>query len=337
MKKYVILLVIIICNGSLMEVFAQKTFTNPLLPSGPDPWIIHQDGYYYYTHTVGDRIKIWKAKSIEKLAEADTMTVWTPPSKGPNSDRIWAPEIHKLDGKWYIYYTATDKADNGDDNRWVFVLENESDDPFKGDWVDKGKLNTNYSGLDGSVFEHKGKRYFVYSAYIGPQSVLCIAEMISPWVISDLQPELAFPKYEWEKQGGRQIVEGPQFLMGPKDKMFIIYSASACWSDDYSLGMLTISKNANPIDPKAWFRSKKPVFQKASENNVYATGHNSFFKSPDSTEDWILYHANTGPEQGCGWQRSPRAQKFSWNKDGTPNFGKPLKVGIPIVIPSVNN
>tara|TARA_R110002049_G_scaffold301166_1_gene493046 strand:- start:2952 stop:3347 length:396 start_codon:yes stop_codon:yes gene_type:complete len=131
--------------------------------------------------------------------------------------------------------------------------------------------------------------------------------MITPWTISDFQPELAYPKYDWEKQGGREILEDPQFLKGPKNKMFIVYSASACWDDDYSLGILTANLNNDPINPNVWVRSSKPVFNKSTENNVYATGHNSLFKSPDGQEDWILYHANTGAEQGCGKQRSPRA------------------------------
>jgi GH43 family beta-xylosidase len=67
---------------------------------------------------------------------------------------------------------------------------------------------------------------------------------------------------------------------------------------------------------------------------VYAPGHNSFFKSPNGKEDWILYHANAAPNQGCGRKRSPRAQKFSWNADGTPNFGEPVKTGIPLTAPS---
>lgn len=90
-----------------------------------------------------------------------------------------------------------------------------------------------------------------------------------------------------------------------------------CWADEYSLGMLTANKDADLLSPDSWIRSEKPVFQQAPENNVYATGHNSFFKSPDGTEDWILYHANTGANKGCGWTRSPRAQRFTWNTDGT--------------------
>jgi GH43 family beta-xylosidase len=119
-------------------------------------------------------------------------------------------------------------------------------------------------------------------------------------------------------------------------KLFIVYSGSGCWTDNYALGLLTFNGQENLLDSSAWSKSINPVFVQSTENGVYAPGHNSFFLSPDGTENWILYHANSEPNQGCGIHRSPRAQKFSWNADGTPNFGVPVKPGEPIPIPSEN-
>jgi GH43 family beta-xylosidase len=88
------------------------------------------------------------------------------------------------DGKWYLYYTATNVSNPGDASRYVFALENATADPMNVKWTDKGKMNMHYSGLDGSVFEHQGNRYFVYSAYVGSQSVLVIARMKNPWTLA---------------------------------------------------------------------------------------------------------------------------------------------------------
>ncbi len=98
--------------------------------------------------------------------------------------------------------------------------------------------------------------------------------------------------------------------------------------------MLTAVSGSNLLDPSSWKKSRKPVFQSSLQAGVYATGHNSFFKSPDGTQDWILYHANPEPGEGCGEHRSPRAQMFSWAADGTPDFGKPLPMNRPILRPS---
>lgn len=314
-----------VCILACCRSFGQDTFTNPLLSSGADPWVVYKDGYFYYTNTLGNKINLWKTKKMQDLREVSPVTVWTPPSTGPNSKAIWAPELHFLDNKWYLYYTATDVNNDGDASRYVFVLENNSSDPMAGSWIDKGKMNTHHSGLDGSVFEHQGNRYFIYSAYVGPQSVLVIARMKNPWTLHDEQIEIAKPDRTWEKFGGRQILEGPQFLTNNGGKVFIVYSASACWADEYALGMLTANVTSDLLAPSSWMKSEQPVFRQSSENHVFAPGHNSFFMSPDGKEYWILYHANSGPGQGCDRRRSPRMQQFRWKKDGTPDFGVPVK------------
>lgn len=318
----------------LMGYCQSVTFTNPLLPSGADPWSIYKDGYYYYTHTLGNRIALWKTKELSALKDVTPKTVWTPPAAGPNSVSIWAPELHYLNNKWYIYYTATDKENKGDANRYVFVLENTSADPVEGSWEDKGKVNTEHSGLDGSVFEHRGTRYFMYSAYVGPQSVLVIAKMKNPWTLEGKQVIIATPTQPWEKFGGREILEGPEFLAGKKDEVFIVYSASACWADEYSLGMLVAKSTSDLLDPHQWTKLPTPVFRQSPENNVFATGHNGFIVSPDGKEDWILYHANTGAGQGCDHRRSPRLQQFSWKEDGRPDFGVPVKIDSVLTAPT---
>ena len=81
---------------------SQGTFANPLLPSGADPYSFYKDGYYYYTHTTGNRLVLWKTKNIAELATAPKKTIWTPPVGTMYSKEIWAPEIHFIQGKWYI-------------------------------------------------------------------------------------------------------------------------------------------------------------------------------------------------------------------------------------------
>ena len=141
--------------------FSQTTFTNPLLPSGADPWSIYKDGYYYYTHTLGNRIDIWKTKNLADLKTAERKTIWTPPSNTKYSKEIWAPEIHFLQGKWYVYFAADDGKN---DNHRLYVLENASADPFADTWVFKGKISdpSDKWAIDGSVFEFKKQLYMVW-------------------------------------------------------------------------------------------------------------------------------------------------------------------------------
>ena len=141
---------------------AEITFTNPLVVSGPDPWVIQKDSLYYYTHTRGSRIELYKTKAVSQLKDAAIKTVWTPPATGANSKNNWAPELHYLDGKWYLYYTAGVSSDLS--TQQSFVLENSSADPLEGTWVDKGKIEDPAAGffaIDGSVLDYNGKTYFI--------------------------------------------------------------------------------------------------------------------------------------------------------------------------------
>jgi GH43 family beta-xylosidase len=312
---------------------APQTFTNPLLPSGPDPWVTEHEGVFYYMHTSGDRLEMRKTRDMARLADASPTVIWRPPATGPNAISIWAPELHRIDGKWYVYYTAAASGQDNDAHRGVFVLENGAEDPTTGTWVDRGQVNTRYSGIDGTTFVYEGKRYFVYSPYVGPDSVLAIARMANPWTIEGEEAIIARPEHAWEKQGGRQILEGPEFLLGPDGDLFLSYSASACWSDDYALGLLSAPAGSDPLDPAAWTKSPEPVFRKSPANGVYAPGHNGFFTAADGREHWIIYHANPGPDMQCTSKRSPRIQRFEWDGEGAPVFGEPVAGDTPLAPP----
>ena len=330
----------------IMPVQAQsvKTFTNPLFSAGADPWCMYKNGFYYYTHTTGNNITLWKTTTIAQLKTAKKKIVFTPPKSGPYSKEIWAPEIHFLKGKWYIYFAA-DSGNNADHRIWV--LENSSPDPLKGKWKMKGKLTTpdDKWSIDGSVFEHKKQLYFIWSGWDGDtngQQNIYITKMINPWTLNNKRSKISTPELEWETHGDLNnpndvphvnVNEGPEVL-SHKDKLFLIYSASGCWTDFYALGMLTASAESDLMEPGAWIKNPEPVFKQSIKNKVYAPGHNSFFKSPDGKEDWILYHANDKPGQGCGEFRSPRAKPFTWNADGIPNFGEPVSTRLVIKIPS---
>lgn len=320
------------------------TFVNPLLPSGADPWSIYKDGYYYYTNTLGNRIDVWRTKNLADLKTAERKTIWTPEPSTLYSKDIWAPEIHFLRGKWYVYFAADDGRN---ENHRLYVLENDSADPMKGNWLFKGKIAdpSDKWAIDGSVFEHNKQLYMVWSGWEGDvngRQDIYIAKLKNPWTIEGERVRISQPEHAWERHGDLNdpnnpphvdVNEGPQVL-SHQDKLFLIYSASGCWTDFYALGMLTASWKSNLLVPASWKKSERPVFQQSPGNGVYAPGHNSFFKSPDGKEDWILYHANDEPGQGCGGHRSPRAQKFSWTSDGLPTFGVPVKPGISLNIPS---
>lgn len=310
-------------------------FVNPILSSGPDPWVYQKDCTYYYTHTFGNRISIFKTAKISELDKATITTIWSPPATGAYSKNIWAPELHFINGKWYTYFAADDGENK---NHRLYVLENAAADPTSGVWELKGKISdpSDKWAIDGTVFEHNGQLYFLWSGWEGDVDVrqdIYIAKMANPWTIGGARIMISTPTYEWEKIGAPDVNEGPEIIKN-NGKVFMTYSASGCWTDDYSIGLLSLKAGGNPLSPADWIKSPTPVFTKKPENGAYAPGHNGFFKSRDGKEDWIIYHANASPGQGCSNNRNPRIQKFTWNADGSPNFGEPVEINKPIQKPS---
>ncbi|GGG49121.1 glycoside hydrolase family 43 protein [Hymenobacter glacieicola] len=312
------------------------SFSNPLLPSGPDPWVYYKDGMYYYLHTTNTNLRIWKTANMSELGSTSSVVAWTPPPAGPASGNLWAPELYFLDGKWYIYYSAGPAGtDLGRQRTWV--LENSAADPTTGTWVDKGQIaspGADFWAIDGTVLEQNNKRYFIWSGHNGTDAVqrLYISLMSNPWTLTGPRVELSHPEFNWEANGFG-VNEGPEILKHGTNT-FLVYSASFCGTDQYALGLLTTSATADPTLPTSWTKSARPVFSQNPAGRAYATGHNSFFQSKDGTEDWILYHANSNPNEGCVEKRNPRMQRFTWNPDGTPNFGVPVAINTLLPRPS---
>jgi GH43 family beta-xylosidase len=344
MKKLTLLFLIIRIASATAQISPQNTFTNPILPSGADPWVTFNNGYYYYTNTTGKDLQIWKTKSVVDIKNAYHKIVWTPPKATRYSNELWAPELHYIQKKWYMYFAA----DNGDNkNHRIYVIENNSQDPTEGEWVFKGQLTdaTDKWAIDVSIFENGGKLYMIWSGWENDQNGeqdIYIARLKDPLTVESPRVKISVPVYPWERIGDLRstdnpphvnVNEGPEILKH-NNKIFLIYSASGCWTDNYALGMLTANTGSDLLDIKSWKKSSDPVFKQSPENSVYATGHCTFFKSPDGKQDWILYHANSLPGQGCGRERSPRAQPFKWQKDGSPDFGLPLATTKSLLLPS---
>ncbi|WP_294263204.1 glycoside hydrolase family 43 protein [uncultured Sphingomonas sp.] len=298
-----------------------RTLVNPILPSGADPWIVEHGGIFYFMATRGDRLAIRATRDLARLADAPEQVVWRAPASGPNSTSIWAPELHRIEGRWFLYYTASDKAADDDAHRGVWVLENRSPDPLRGEWIDRGRVNTARPGIDGTTFTVRGRRYFAYSPYVGPDSVIAIARMANPWTLAGGEAIIARPDQPWERQGGRQILEGPAFLKGPDGGLHIAYSGSACWSDDYALGLLSAAPGADPMRPESWRKAPRPVLAKSPATGIWAPGHNGFFTARART--WIVYHANNRPGLGCGQERAPHVQQVTWSREGKPVLDRP--------------
>ncbi len=309
---------------------AANTFVNPVVASGADPWVIRWEDSYFLCQSRGGAIAVTRSPRLQDLGAYAGKEVWRPPAGTPYSKELWAPELHRLDGRWFIY-VAADDGDNA--HHRMYVLEGSTADP-QAPFTFRGKLaaTTDRWAIDGTVLRlADGRLYFVWSGWEGTENVaqdLYIARMENPWTVTGERVRISRPEHEWERQGKPWVNEGPQVLWNG-DRVFIIYSASGSWTDDYCLGQLQWL-GGDPMDAKTWRKSERPVF--ATTKEVFGPGHGSFVKSRDGREDWLVYHA--AKHSGAGWNRMILMQKFGWNTDGSPNFGAPLAPGLPVVEPS---
>ncbi len=311
------------------------TFRNPLTDSGPDPWMTYYDGAYYLAATTwGDAfagLTMRKASTIAGLKSAAPARIWQD-STPERCCNFWAPEFFLLNGpngpRWYGYYSGGPAACC--DAQGMHVIESAGTDPL-GPYTYKAQLKDSSAdrAIDTSVLQLNGELYLLFAGRTGNEQRLYIAPMRDPWTLSGERALISAPTYDWEKET-RSINQGPVALQHA-GKTFIVYSASYCGGPGYKLGMLTYT-GGDPLSAGAWTKSPQPVFQGTGE--VFSPGHNTFFKSPDGTEDWIVYHAGNSAGGACDMSRSPRIQRFTWNDDGTPNFGRPASPGADLAVPS---
>ncbi len=307
---------------------APGTFTNPIKRNGPDPWLQHHNGYYHLaTTTWNSTITMRRSRTLAGLATAPDQVVFT--LTRPNGCcNMWAPEFHLINGRWYLYYVAGQNVPDFNPTQRLHVLEAAGSDPM-GPYTFKADLGSTWE-LDPSILRHNNRLYLMGSAIDGTQS-LTITPLSNPWTISGARRTISQPTLSWERQT-HPVNEGAEPLYH-NGRTMIVYSASACWGPDYKLGLLTLT-GSDPLNRAHWTKSPNPVFQRHDGHGVFAPGHNGFFKSPDGTEDWIVYPANDSASGGCDMNRSTRAQKFTWNADGTPNFGVPVRLGVTLPAPS---
>ena len=291
LKPQTLALLTLLIMGIGFPATAQRTFTNPIKNSGPDPWVLQKDGWYYYMNTTGRNLTLWKTRNLADLATAESNVVYTPPTGQPYSKELWAPEIHHFNNNWYIYFSA-DSLNNLSHRVWV--IENPSPDPTQGEWTMKGKIgDTNdHWAIDMSVIDYNGTLYASWSGWEGRtngQQDIYIAKLKNPWTLDGDRVRISQPDQPWERHGdvpqawqkngevpNIYVNEGPEFLQHD-NKLFIVYSANACWLD-YSLGLLTYTGNGNLLDAKSWTKTNGPVFAQAPENGVWAPGHGGFFQ-----------------------------------------------------------
>ena len=317
-------------------------YPNPFIPQRADPYIVKgPDGFYYFTASYPaylsadsgyDRIILRKSETVMSLKDAEEKTIWVAHKEGNMAKHIWAPELHFIGGKWYIFFAAGDS-----NNVWnirPYVLQCKGADPFNDPWEEKGKMQsakgyetsfTNFS-LDMTYFENQGKHYVIWAEIIEASS-LFIAKInpSEPWKLISKPILLTKPQYDWEKVRFA-VNEGPSVLK-TDNKVFVFFSASGT-GEEYCMGMLYADKNTDLMNISSWTKLPYPVLETQDLVDEAGPGHNSFVVD-ENNNLLLVYHARplSHLEKNCGTHcdevlydpcRHTRIKKVNFDKNDFP-------------------
>lgn len=308
------------------------TFTNPVKATGADPYVVQWRHAYYLIESRDGGI--WVTRSAKDdltgIADGTATKIWSPSGTGPSCASIWAPELHRIGSRWYVYAAGT-TCDDDNANHRMFALRSTGDDP-QGTFEPAGAVRDAAGrwAIDGTRFTWHGVPYFMWSGWPGKvdgQQDLYLARMSGPTTLMGEGVRIATATRPFERHGA-PILEGPQALVHD-GVLRIVYSASGSWTNRYGYGLLTATDD-DLLSPSSWTKSPRAVFSSTSE--VTSPGHGSFVRSPDGSEDWMVYH--TARFKGAGWDRQIAMQRFTWDADGAPAFGAPIEEGKPQQVPS---
>lgn len=311
------------------------TQTNPFILNRADPFVLREDGHYHFTASVPeyDRIVLRRSPTLQGLVEAEERVLWRAPAEGAWSQLIWAPEVHRFEDGWYVYFAAAPTREIKDAlfQHRMYALRCADADPMTGTWEFAGQVDSGIDAfcLDATRFRHRGQDYYLWAQKhpdIAGNSNLYIAPLATPTTLGGAPVLLTRPELDWEVQGFA-VNEGPAVLVR-NGKVFVTYSASAT-DERYAMGLLWADAEADLLDPASWSKSPTPVFSSDAEREVFGPGHNSFTTSEDGQTDLMVYHARNyvGIEGDPLWNPDRHAcvQPLQWDAQGMPVFGRPLR------------
>lgn len=331
-----------------------NAYENPLIEERADPQIIYDETNecYYFTASYPaygnvnngyDRIVLRKADTISGLSDDNTeITIWKAPSSGQMAKHVWAPELQKVDGRWYVFFAA-----GNSDNIWAirpYVLVCQGDDPYDPDnWVRQDGTAEIHAATseDSAYFKHMSldmtyftdedadgttHHYVIWADIIG-QSALYMQEVDPqrPWEGTGEVIQLTTPEYGWERDSER-VNEGPAILKHD-GRIFCTFSASGT-GPEYCIGLLYADEDSDLMDPASWTKLSYPILTSEDVPGEYGPGHNSFTVDADGNPIFV-YHARSEEcyQNQCEYAsadplydpcRHARVKNVHWSRDGLP-------------------
>ncbi|HEX8524262.1 MAG TPA: glycoside hydrolase family 43 protein [Tepidisphaeraceae bacterium] len=278
------------------------TYTNPVYPHYfADPFVLKVGNEWWAYGTAPENEKGWHFPILRSrdLAKWEYVAHALPPA---TPYFHWAPEVAQHNGKFYLYYSASD-VQTDDGHRLRVAVSDTPAGPFK----DSGNLLIAESGfsIDAHPFRDpvSGKWFLYFAADYtdeepfgtGLAVVALNDDLLSaksppklvlrascPWQIYERNRD-----YKGKVWNAWNCIEGP-FVIYREGKYYCLYSGGNWQTQDYGVGFAVAD---HPLGP--WrddFAQHGPYVLKAT-TDVPGPGHASVTVGPDDQHLVLVYHA----------------------------------------------
>ena len=286
---------------------------NPVVATNcPDPGVYEEGGVYYMvctTHvlpafpirTSNDLVN-W-TQTGEYVFTSANKPVWA-------DDHFWAPEIHRVSGRYVLYYTARNRSTN---TLCIGVATSASP---TGPYTDIGEplISEEVAALDASFFADDDGRQYLYwkadAAWRDPSGPIWVQELSADGLaLVGSRSAVLRSDLEWE---GR-LVEAPQ--VAKRDgRYYLFYSGGKFDTPSYAVG---VARSFSPIG--GFVKKGDPILR--TGGRWKGPGHGSVVAYEGDA--YMLYHAWEG-EQFVD-VRQCLLDRIAWTDEGWPlvNDGTP--------------
>lgn len=297
----------------LLTMLSEPTFKNPVWNKDfPDPYVV-QDGQTFYAFATHNSPRGFQIMSSKDLVEWNHLGGVNVPEW--SDGQLWAPEVNKWKGKWYMFYSARDKQSRKRD------LAVSVADDIKGPYKFLAKLVTGVSenpggdengAIDPNLYVEGGKPYLLYIREAAPRSVKMVE------LTADLTKTVGEPKVmiKVDREIEKGVLDAPT-LIKHQGAYWLFYSSGwfQSWKRDACYQVWAAKSST------LWGPYKKPEqpMLKTKEGETYSPGHQHVFKLP-SGEWWMAYHAWDAQKEPLYGQnpigRTLRLDPLKWSAAG---------------------
>lgn len=264
-----------------------------------DPFVLHYDGQYYAYGTGprsadGEVFPVLQSSNLVDWVERGWALI---PAEG---DDFWAPEVAFHEGVFYLYYSAHGINDN--DHQLRVATSTHPLGPFQ----DAGRtlVPDQPFTIDPHPFKDVDKQWYLFYS----QDFLTLEDeyRVGTGIVVDRmlnmltlagQPRVVIrPHADWQLfQAQRAMyggvhdwhtIEGAA-LRYHYGRYYCFYSGGAWEHENYGVSYVVAD---HPMGPYTIPTVAKPILCSVS-GHVIGPGHNSFTKSPDGMQEYIVYHA----------------------------------------------